>query len=63
MLSPRTPLGVALAAIAAFAAAQLSISAQQTAACRVLGKATSTARILPGVSIVVRQGEKIVAAT
>jgi trimeric autotransporter adhesin len=63
VLASKTPLGVALAAVAAFAAAQLPISAQQTAACRVLGKATSTAKILPGVSIVVRQGEKIVAAT
>ena len=61
-----TPLGVAIAAALAFAAVQLPISAEQSPAaqvCRIAGKATSSANILPGVSIVVRQDEKIVGAT
>ena len=61
------PGGVVIAAGAAFLAAQWPIAAEQGSTqakgCKVTGKFVSANRPLPGVSLVVRQGDRVVAAT
>ena len=55
-----------MAGAVSFLAAEWPMSAQQAAAakgCKVTGKATAGTRPLPGVAVVIRNGEQIVAAT